>query len=73
MQEREKSGNITPAPNVNEIEAPDMTENQMGERSHVNDDAYRQQKESSKITYEESVLEIIKEKVEMILMKTNLF
>jgi hypothetical protein len=44
----------------------------VGERSHANDATYRQQKKRSK-TYEESLLEIIKEKLEMILMKTNLF
>jgi hypothetical protein len=34
----------------------------MRERSHANDDTCRQQKESSKTTYEESLLEITKEK-----------
>ena len=63
MQEWDTSGNITPPPNVNEIEAPDTTTgNQTGERSHANDATYRQQKESSKTTYEEPLLEIIKEK-----------
>jgi hypothetical protein len=39
MDERDTLGNITPQPNVNEIEALDITTgNQMGERSHVNND-----------------------------------
>jgi hypothetical protein len=48
MQGRDTPGNITP-PSVNESEAQDITtENQVGERSHVKDVTYTQQKKRSK-------------------------
>ena len=60
MQQRDTLGNITPPPRVNESGAQDLTpENQAEEPSHS---AYKQQKKRSKISYEESLLEIIKEK-----------
>jgi hypothetical protein len=64
MQERDTSDNITPPPSANESEPQDIpTGNEMGEGSHVeNATYYRQQKRRSKTTYEESLLEIIKEK-----------
>jgi hypothetical protein len=75
MQQRDRSGNITPPSSANESEPQDITtRNEMGEGSHAkNATYYRQQKKRSKTTYEESLLEIIKEKVETILMKINLF
>jgi hypothetical protein len=46
----------------------------MGGGPHANNAAYyNQQKKRSKTTHEVALLKIIKEKVEMILMKTNLF
>ena len=54
------SRNITPPPRVNESDAQDLTpENQAEEPSHS---AYRQQKKCSKISYKDSLLELIKEK-----------
>jgi hypothetical protein len=62
MQQRDTSGNITPPPNANESKPQDITTgNEMGEGSYAkNATYYRQQKKRSKITYEESLLEIIK-------------
>jgi len=61
--QRDTSRNITPPPSANESEPEDMTGNEMGEGSHAkNATYYRQQKKRSKTTYEESLLEIIKEK-----------
>jgi hypothetical protein len=73
MQRRDTSSNITPR-SANESEPQGITiGNEMGEGSHAkNATYYRQQKKRPKTTYEESLLEI-KKKVEMILMKTNLF
>jgi hypothetical protein len=53
---------------VKECEAHDVTSgNEMGEDSHAkNASYYRQQKKRPKTTYEESLLEIIIEKVERI-------
>ena len=63
IMQRDTSGNITPPPSVNESETQDMTGNEVGEGSHAkNATYYRQQKKRSKTTYEESLLEIIKEK-----------
>ena len=64
MQQRDTSGNITPPPSANESEPQDITTgNEMGEGSHAkNATYYRQQKKRSKTTYEESLLEIIKER-----------
>jgi hypothetical protein len=62
--QRDTSGSVTPPSSVNESETQDITTgNEMGEDSHAkNATYYRQQKKRSKTTYEESVLEIIKEK-----------
>ena len=75
MQERDTSGNITPPQSDNESEAEDiMTGNEVGECSPAKDATYRQWRKSSKTTYEYSLLEITKTKrIEMILMKTDLF
>jgi hypothetical protein len=64
MQQRDTSGNITPPPSANESGPQDITTgNEMGEGSHATNAAYyRQQKKRSKTTYEETLLEIIKEK-----------
>jgi hypothetical protein len=62
MQERDISDNITPPPTATESTAQDMTGNQMGEGSHAKNVIYRQQKKRFKTTYEEFLLEIIKEK-----------
>ena len=62
MQERDTSGNINLPPRVNESEAEETTTgNRVGERSLAKDATYRQQKKRPKTTYEESLLEIIKE------------
>jgi len=63
MQQRHTSGNITPPPSANGSEPQDTTGNEMGEGSHAKNATYcRQQKKRSKTTYEEFLLEIIKEK-----------
>ena len=64
MQQRDTSGNITSPPSANESEPQNITTgNEMGEGSHAkNATNYRKQKKRSKTTYEESLLEIIKEK-----------
>jgi len=62
--QRDTSGNITPPSSVNESETQDITTgNKVGEGSHAkNATYYKQQKKRSKTMYEESLLEIIKEK-----------
>jgi len=73
MQEGDTSGNIIPPPSVNESEAQDKpTGNQVGEGFLTKNATYTQQKKRLKTTYEESILEIIQENVELILMKKNL-
>jgi len=64
MQQRDTSSNITHPPSANESETQDITTaNEMGEGSHEKNTTYcGQQKKRSKTTYEESLLEIIKEK-----------
>ena len=64
MQQRDTSGNITPPPSANESESEDITTgNEMGEGSHAKNAIYcGQQKKRSKTTYEESLLETVKEK-----------
>src|SRR5215469_11165412 len=64
MQQQDTLSNITPPPSANESEPQDITTgNEMEEGSHAkNATYYRQQKKRSKTTYEESLLEIIKEK-----------
>ena len=75
IMQRHTSCNITPPPSAKESEPQGITTgNEMGERSRTKDATYyRQQKKHSKTTYEESLLEVIKEKFEMILMKKNIF
>ena len=62
--QRDTSRNITPPPSANESEPEDITTgNEMREGSHAKNATYcGQQKKRSKTTYEESLLEIIKEK-----------
>jgi hypothetical protein len=61
--QRDTSGNITPPPSVNESEAQDITTgNEIEEGLRAKNVTYMQQKKRSKTTYEESLLEIIKEK-----------
>jgi len=58
------SGNITPPPSANESEPQNITTgNEMREGSRAKNATYcRKQKKLSKTTYDESLLEIIKEK-----------
>jgi hypothetical protein len=63
MQGRSTSGNFTPPPTANEGEEQEvMTEHEGGEVPNAKAATYRQQKKRPKRTYEESLLEIIKEK-----------
>jgi hypothetical protein len=62
--QRDTSGSITPPPSANESKPQDIrTGNEIGGSSHAKSATYyRQQKKRSKTTYEEFLLEIIKEK-----------
>ena len=63
MQQRDTSGNITSPPSASESGPQGMAENEIGEgSSHAHTTYYRQQKKRSKPTYEEYLLEVIKEK-----------
>ncbi|GFG38972.1 hypothetical protein Cfor_12577, partial [Coptotermes formosanus] len=63
MQGLSTSGNFTPPPIANEGEEQAvMTEHEGGEVPNAKAATYRQQKKCPKRTYEESLLEIIKEK-----------
>jgi len=75
MQQRDTSGNITPPPSANESETQDITTgSELGEGSHAKNATYcGQQKKRSRTTYEESLLEIIKEKSRDDIDKDNSF